>query len=172
MLQMTTSPDVSSTTAATAGSTTLACPRCGPYRNPAPTVDVVIFCPRRGIVLVERANEPHGYALPGGFIDYGETVEAAAVREMREETGLDVCLTDLLGVYSDPARDPRGHTMSVIYIGVVADGAEPVAGDDAAAAAFYALDNLPVPIVFDHACIIADFSARLRHTGRCGAPHG
>ena len=80
-------------------------------RNPAPTVDIVILAAGLGIVLVERKNPPPGWALPGGFVDYGESCEAAAVREAREETGLDVVLTGLVGVYSDPARDPRGHTM-------------------------------------------------------------
>lgn len=106
------------------------CPHCGEgiptYSNPTPTVDVVILVPdgadgEDGIVLVERLNPPHGWALPGGFVDEGETCEAAAIREMREETGLDVVLTGLLGVYSDPRRDPRQHTMSVVYTGVAKD---------------------------------------------------
>ncbi|WP_027188328.1 NUDIX domain-containing protein [Desulfovibrio cuneatus] len=102
----------------------MVCPHCGSAvlvrRNPAPTVDVVLYCPVRGVVLVQRKNPPHGWALPGGFIDYGEAAETAAVREAKEETGLDVCLVGLLGVYSDPQRDPRGHTMSVVYVGKVA----------------------------------------------------
>ena len=81
-------------------------------RNPTPTVDIIIYAPGRGIVLVERKNPPLGWALPGGFVEYGESCEAAAVREAKEETGLDVVLTGLVGVYSDPARDPRGHTMA------------------------------------------------------------
>jgi 8-oxo-dGTP diphosphatase len=86
------------------------CPHCGRgaprQRNPFPTVDVVVYDPARGVVLVERANPPHGWALPGGFVDLGESVPAAAVREAREETGLDVVLTGLVGVYSDPGRAP------------------------------------------------------------------
>lgn len=132
------------------------------YRNPVPTVDVVVHDPARGIVLIRRANPPYGWALPGGFVDYGETVESAAVREVLEETGLSVVLTGLLGVYSDPARDPRHHTMSVVFTGTASDADMLSAGDDASAAAFFALDNLPAPIAFDHAGIIADFVARLR----------
>lgn len=99
----------------------MVCSHCGSAalvrRNPAPTVDVVIYCPVRGVVLVQRKNPPPGWALPGGFIDYGEAAETAAVREAREETGLDVRLVGLLGVYSHPQRDPRGHTLSVVYVG-------------------------------------------------------
>lgn len=127
------------------------------YRNPVPTVDVVIYDPERGIVIIERANPPKGYALPGGFVDYGEMVETAAVREMKEETGLDVTLEALLGVYSRPDRDPRLHTISTVYVGRSAHPELLAAGDDAAAAAFYRLDNLPSPIAFDHAEIIEDF---------------
>src|SRR5688572_13575809 len=97
-------------------------------RNPYPTVDVVVET-EGGIVLIERRNEPRGWALPGGFIDYGERVEDAARREVKEETGLDVELVRLLGVYSDPLRDPRHHTMSVAYVGR-ARGI-PGGGDDA-----------------------------------------
>ena len=144
----------------------LNCPRCGTtvvaYRNPAPTTDVIIHDPARGIVLVERANEPRGFALPGGFVDEGEAVEDAAVREMREETSLDVRLTGLLGVYSRPDRDPRRHTLSVVYVGEARDAEALCAGDDARAAAFYALDALPSPIVFDHAEIIEDFRKSLQ----------
>lgn len=145
------------------------CPYCGQevgvYRNPTPTVDVVILMPLgqgedegEGVVLIERANEPYGWALPGGFVDYGETCEQAAVREMREETGLDVTLTGLLGVYSDPKRDPRQHTMSVVYTGVPADPAALAAGDDAATAKVFPLGEWP-ELVFDHAEILADFLA-------------
>lgn len=134
------------------------------HRNPAPTVDIVIFDPTRGLVLVERKNPPPGWALPGGFVDYGETCEAAAVREAKEETGLEVVLTGLLGVYSDPARDPRGHTMSVVYTAQALNPHELSAGDDAGQALFFTLDALP-PLAFDHGCIVQDFMsglARLR----------
>lgn len=141
---------------------TVPCPHCGGdvvmYRNPAPTVDVIVHDPQRGIVLVLRRNEPHGWALPGGFIDYGESAEMAAVREVQEETGLSVVLDGLVGVYSEPGRDPRHHTLSVVYAAHVdADAAAPCAGDDAAEARFFAPEALPGPLAFDHARIIADY---------------
>jgi 8-oxo-dGTP diphosphatase len=149
------------------------CPHCGGeiqvYRNPTPTVDVVIAMPLegggQGVVLVKRSNPPLGWALPGGFVDYGETCEHAAVREMREETGLTVRLTGLLGVYSDPNRDPRGHTMSVVYTGVPEDPSQLAAGDDAAEARVYPLGQWP-ELAFDHALILADYQTSLR----TGAP--
>lgn len=115
--------------------------------------------PERPVVLIERRNPPFGWALPGGFVDVGETVEAAAVREAREETGLAVELGPLLGVYSDPARDPRGHTVSIVFVGR-ARGA-PLAADDARAVAAVDPRN-PPPLAFDHARIIADYLARAR----------
>jgi 8-oxo-dGTP diphosphatase len=124
------------------------------YRNPSPTVDVVILLPGDRVVLVERRNPPPGWAIPGGFVDEGETVEAAAVREAREETGLDVRLEALLYVYSDPRRDPRKHTLSAVFVGR-ADG-EPRGGDDAAQARAFAWGALPAPLAFDHAEILAD----------------
>jgi 8-oxo-dGTP diphosphatase len=120
-------------------------------------VDLVIEMsdrPGRPIVLVERRNPPPGYALPGGFVDVGETVEAAACREALEETGLIVDLDRLLGVYSDPARDPRGHTVSVVFT-AHATG-EPRAGDDAARVVVVPPEQLP-PLAFDHARILADY---------------
>lgn len=134
------------------------------HRNPAPTVDLIIYDPARGVVLVERKNPPPGWALPGGFVDYGETCETAARREAKEETGLDVVLTGLVGVYSDPARDPRGHTMSVVYAAQALDPEALAAGDDAAKALFFPLEALP-PLAFDHGRILGDFMsgiARLR----------
>ncbi len=126
--------------------------------TPALTVDVVIELvdrPGRPIVLIERRNPPPGYALPGGFVDVGETVEQAARREALEETGLEVSLTRLLGVYSDPARDPRLHTASVVYVGEARG--EPRAGDDAARIRITTLDDLPA-LAFDHARILADYA--------------
>lgn len=135
-----------------------------PYRNPTPTVDVLIELVDRpgALVLIERAREPLGLALPGGFVDEGEWVADAAVREAQEETGLDVELIELFHVYSDPARDRRLHTMSVVFIGRARG--EPVAGDDAARAIACAPDALPGPLVFDHATIVADYLA-YRRTG-------
>lgn len=123
-------------------------------RNPVPTVDIIIEV-EGGIVLIERKNPPHGWAIPGGFVDYGETVEAAAVREAKEETGLDVHLKKLFGVYSDPSRDPRHHTISTVFV-ASATGL-PVADDDAAAAGVFTQDTLPDDIVFDHREILADY---------------
>ncbi len=129
--------------------------------HPLPTVDVVIEIGDR-IVLIRRRNPPHGWALPGGFIDAGERVGDAARREAREETALEVELTDVLGVYSDPTRDPRGPTISTVFIGR-ATGV-PQAGDDAAGVALFGADDLPTPLAFDHAQILADYF-RYRRTG-------
>ncbi len=124
-------------------------------------MDVVIHDPLRGVVLVARRNPPRGWALPGGFIDYGETVEQAAVREAREETGLAVRLQRLLGVYSSPDRDPRHHAMSVVFLAAPSvDGALPESGDDAAKARFFPLGQWP-DLVFDHARILDDFCGML-----------
>lgn len=128
-------------------------------RTPLLAADVVIepaAAESPSVVLIRRANPPLGWALPGGFVDVGETVEAAAVREAREETGLDVRQLELLGVYSDPDRDPRGHTVSTVFV-CRAEG-HPVGADDAAEAAVFPLDALP-PLVFDHARILADYRA-------------
>ncbi len=124
------------------------------HRNPAPTVDAAILLPGDRVVLVRRANPPHGWALPGGFVDDGETLEAAAARESEEETGLAVTLLEQFHTYSDPARDPRRHTISTVFL--ASSAGEPRGGDDAAEAVAFPWDALPSPIVFDHREILAD----------------
>jgi 8-oxo-dGTP diphosphatase len=129
-------------------------------KTPALTVDIIIELrdrPDVPVVLIRRKNPPHGWALPGGFVDVGEAVEHAAVREAEEETALRVTLKMLLGCYSDPARDPRGHTASVVYV-AEAEG-EPRAQDDAAGVAIFSPEALPAPLVFDHARILRDYLA-------------
>jgi len=118
--------------------------------------------PGRPIVLIERLNPPYGWAIPGGFVDLGERMERAAMREALEETGLRVILRALLGLYSDPARDPRGHTVTAVYV-AEAQG-EPRALDDARALAVFGLDDLPPDLAFDHALVLADYRA-YRTTG-------
>jgi len=136
------------------------CPRCGQvvktYRNPVPTVDIIIEKNNK-ICLIERKNPPHGWAIPGGFVDYGEDVESAAVREAFEETGLSVRLIHLLGVYSNPDRDSRLHTVSTVFIAAVSDDKDPIAGDDAASAEWISKNNLPHSMAFDHKKIIDDY---------------
>ncbi len=124
------------------------------YRNPKPTVDIVIETRPGTVVLIRRKNPPHGWALPGGFVDEGESLERAAVREAREETCLDVELVRQFHTYSDPARDPRHHTITTVYL-ATAQGA-PTGADDAAEARVFAYDDLPDGIVFDHADILQD----------------
>ncbi len=124
------------------------------FRNPPLTVDVIIET-AEGVVLVERKNPPHGWALPGGFVDYGETLEAAAVREAREETSLDVVLREQFHAYSAPDRDPRQHTVTVVFL-AVAEGT-PRAADDAKNLAVFPPGNLPSDLAFDHGRILADY---------------
>ncbi len=140
---------------------TLSCPSCGSdvklYRNPFPTVDIIIEL-ESGIVLIDRRNEPFGWALPGGFVDYGESLEAAAVREAREETSLEISDLRLLGCYSDPARDNRMHTISTVFIAT--GRGIPHAADDALDLAIFRPDSLPERLCFDHARILSDYAAR------------
>jgi 8-oxo-dGTP diphosphatase len=138
------------------------CPHCGQvvekYRNPFPTVDIIIEIEQGGIVLIERKNPPLGWALPGGFVDYGESLESAARREAMEETSLDVELLYQLGAYSDPSRDPRHHTISVVF--VASASGNPHAHDDARDARIFRRDSLPDLLAFDHARILRDYFER------------
>ncbi|MGE0157576.1 MAG: NUDIX domain-containing protein [Geobacter sp.] len=136
----------------------LTCPACGAtvrnYRNPIPTVDVIIELNGR-MVLIERRNPPYGWALPGGFVDYGETLEQAAIREAREETSLEISDLKLLGCYSDPSRDSRMHTITTVFI---AQGSGiPRAADDAVNLQLFTADHLPDNLCFDHGAILQDY---------------
>ncbi|MFQ5851504.1 MAG: NUDIX domain-containing protein [Candidatus Binatia bacterium] len=122
---------------------------------PRVTVDIIIEINQRGIVLIERKNPPHGWALPGGFVDYGESLEKASVREAKEETSLDVELIEQFYTYSDPRRDPRHHTISTVFIARASKA--PRGSDDAKRAQIFPENNLPSPLVFDHAQIIKDY---------------
>ena len=134
------------------------CPHCGKpvetYRNPLPTVDVIIAL-AQGVVLIRRKNPPHGWALPGGFVNYGESLEAAAIREAKEETSLDVELISQLGAYSNPNRDSRHHTITVVFT-ARAQG-DPRAADDALKTGVFQKDNLPEDLAFDHGDILRDY---------------
>jgi len=141
------------------------CPNCGAvvlrHTSPIPTVDVIIQTEtetgERGIVLIYRRNEPLAWALPGGFVDYGETLEQAAVREAREETGLEVESLNQFHTYSDPERDPRRHTISTVFI-AKAKG-KPRPGDDADRVGIFPEEKLPSPLAFDHEKILQDYFA-------------
>jgi 8-oxo-dGTP diphosphatase len=139
------------------------------WKNPTPTVDILIELDGKPntLVFIERANAPHGFALPGGFVDEGEFVADAAVREAKEETGLDVELVELFHVYSDPSRDPRKHTVSTVFIGRARG--EPTGGDDAARCLVCAPDQLPGKLVFDHGVIVGDY-VEYKRTGKRPPP--
>ncbi|SJM95172.1 ADP-ribose pyrophosphatase NudF [Crenothrix polyspora] len=129
----------------------------------ADTIIELIDYPGRPIVLIERANPPYGWAIPGGFVDVGERIEQAAVREAQEEVGLDVKLIALLGLYSDPARDTRGHTVTAVYV-VEASGT-PVAADDAKNCQIFNLNELPELLAFDHGLVLSHYKT-FRETGQ------
>ena len=135
------------------------------YRNPAPTVDIIIELrdrQHRPIVLIERRNEPFGWAIPGGFVDYGESVEAAAMREAKEEVQLDVTLVEQFYVYSDPGRDPRKHTLSIVFLATAVG--PPIAADDAKGVAVFQPWEIPKNLCFDHDRILRDYW-HYRHYG-------
>jgi len=122
--------------------------------------------PTRPIVLIERKNPPYGWAIPGGFVDVGERLEVAAIREAREEVCMQVTLTALLGMYSDPKRDDRGHTVTAVY--VAESSGEPKAADDAKNVQIFDIDSLPAKLVFDHAQVLEDYR-KFRETGQVTA---
>ncbi len=136
------------------------------YKNPYPTVDVIIEMDDK-IIMIKRKNPPVGLAFPGGFVDAGELLEMAAIREAKEETGLEINLIDLLYVYSHPARDPRHHTLSVTFI-ASAKG-NPSAGDDANECLVVDPRNLPEDPVFDHVRILEDY-LHYKATGKKPTP--
>ncbi len=138
---------------------TIRCPNClkeiEVYRNPVPTVDIIIETDSREVVLIKRKNPPYGWAIPGGFVDYGESLEDAAIREAREETNLDIKQLRQFHTYSDPNRDPRHHSISTVYI-ANAKGT-PQAKDDALEIGIFNESNLPEEIAFDHRSILKDY---------------
>jgi 8-oxo-dGTP diphosphatase len=128
-----------------------------PPKTPLISADTIIEY-KNGIVIIERLNEPRGFALPGGFIEIGEKVEDAARREAKEETGLDVKIKGFLGVYSEPKRDPRGHVVTLVFVGEADSTQELKAGDDAKRALVFEPDKIPFDkLVFDHSQIIKDY---------------
>jgi 8-oxo-dGTP diphosphatase len=144
------------------------CSKCGApviqYLNPFTTVDIIIEIKdsggKKGIVLIRRKNEPPGWAIPGGFVDYGETLEQAAAREAKEETGLEIEGLRQFHSYSDPRRDPRRHTISTVFIARGTGSLK--AGDDAAGTGIFTEGHLPDPLAFDHAAILRDYFSEKR----------
>jgi ADP-ribose pyrophosphatase YjhB (NUDIX family) len=138
---------------------TIGCPKCKNrievYQNPIPTVDIIIEIEPKGIVLIKRKNPPYGWAIPGGFVDYGESLEKAAIREAKEETNLRVEIIKQFHTYSDSKRDPRHHSISTVYI-AKAKGI-PKAKDDALEIGIFNESNLPDEMAFDHRSILSDY---------------
>ena len=147
--------------------TQASCPHCGKqtvrYRNPVPTVDIIIQVKEK-IVLIERKNPPHGWALPGGFVQMDESLEEAALRELKEETGLGEAYLEQLYTYGDPQRDPRGRVITVAYFALIPTDAplQAASGSDARDVAWFPVDRLP-PLAFDHDQIVAYALRRLRY---------
>ena len=141
----------------------LNCPQCGypikKFLNPTPTVDIIIECEKengeKGIVLIYRKNPPLAWAIPGGFVDYGESLEEAASREAGEETSLKVVLTRQFHTYSAPRRDPRRHNISTVYL--ASARGTPRAADDAQEVGIFSRENLPAELAFDHRQILEDY---------------
>jgi 8-oxo-dGTP diphosphatase len=137
---------------------TIDCPKCGSpvavFRNPVPTVDIILESPE-GILLINRKNPPLGWALPGGFVDYGESAEQATIRETEEETGLNIANVRQFHCYSAPDRDPRHHTISVVFTAEYSGNLQ--ASDDASEARFFPWDQFPDHIAFDHRQILEDY---------------
>jgi ADP-ribose pyrophosphatase YjhB (NUDIX family) len=135
------------------------CPSCQneieAYQNPIPTVDIIIEIKPKGIVLIKRKNPPYGWAIPGGFVDYGESLEEAAFREAKEETNLNIELIRQFHTYSNPKRDPRHHSISTVY--VAKSKGIPQAKDDAIEIGIFTESNLPDEIAFDHRSILQDY---------------
>jgi ADP-ribose pyrophosphatase YjhB (NUDIX family) len=134
------------------------------HKNPVPTVDIIIEIQREdgkeGIVLIKRKNPPHGWAIPGGFVDYGESLEEAAVREAKEETSLDVQLKKQLHTYSDPDRDPRQHTISTVF--VASARGRPKAEDDAQEIGIFTKEEINFSLAFDHNRILTDYFEQIK----------
>jgi len=151
------------------------CTKCGnairEYRSPLPTVDIIIQCRRmdreEGLVLIIRNREPRMWALPGGFCEYGESLEAGAVREAKEETGLDIELTEQFYTYSDPDRDPRHHSITTVFL--ARSTGEPYAGDDAGEVRIFKAFDIPEALAFDHKRILEDYFL-YRKTGARPSP--
>ncbi len=145
---------------------TIKCPRCGEkikvYKNPIPTVDVILYNEKKEVLLIKRKNPPYGWAIPGGFVDIGESLEKAAQREIQEEVGLRISVKMVFGVYSSPNRDPRQHTITTVFACKLPVDQTPVAGDDAKEFRLFPLNNLP-KMAFDHREILTDFLDRFDH---------